>query len=818
MPIQTDSLNRKLYDLLNTRGYNPVPRDSDVNNAGKTVPPEEADVFKFTFKQNGEDIDDVWATIDGAENLTLYYDHSVADKAGDKSPGSQFDDSWYGLLNFLKKWAHARQLSFKLEPKEKIDSDMAQRTYMKKKEQIAEGYYPMGKSASYNDAVPTVKIILQHTRQIQEGEQRYRNIAKIFLENTQGERILAPTVKPGIAQVYARHLAEGGVPNDERWNHIKGLCEEYSKMAGFVRAVRGNQFNESAQRLVEAGLNHYQSLRESLGKMRGHRGYNAYFESYTPPLMEDESDESTLNELFVQETLDPRIESVMPILNKLSKTLGEMKEVKELEEWADSLTEAPGAETLAHNQATEKSRLDAFDLDEADDAEAAHKKTQVPAFMRKQSGNPDWKTTAQDLEKAKERNISGAEGLAALKKRMGDIEESDGDPKSHQAQTTLKHLKKASYGDRADAANIKPGIAGYKDRIDMLKRAEREGNLKEEDVEESGLQAYLGNKKYGKEGMDALRKAGRDGASKEKMANIRAKYDKLDEEGVSEGLDVVKRGRLNDLIELYRDATDPSDYYDRDYEDPDEVIAMIRKEFGDKIASQVEAGAHKMHFPRDNHSHGSDPLGWKPKGDHRVTKAGKMYKQDSDYMKNTIKSRYKFGGKSATEGVAEGSLEEYGDTAKGQKMLDKVHNRAADRVTSKQADKDPAYARKAQQTQDRAWERLAVKEQGVAEDLDANQKRVGQLGPTEKVKNNNIGKLVGANESRINEMDSEGYKGHRGDEDSGKGSEKYVKPAKAKDVAKDAEKALNKSMDKAHKKDVKEGQEELESLLKLLGK
>ena len=44
-----------------------------------------------------------------------------------------------------------------------------------------------------------------------------------------------------------------------------------------------------------------------------------------------------------------------------------------------------------------------------------------------------------------------------------------------------------------------------------------------------------------------------------------------------------------------------------------------------------------------------------------------------------------------------------------------------------------------------------VSEQGVAEDLDANQKRVGQLGPTERVRNNNIGKLVGANESM--EMD-----------------------------------------------------------------
>jgi hypothetical protein len=46
-----------------------------------------------------------------------------------------------------------------------------------------------------------------------------------------------------------------------------------------------------------------------------------------------------------------------------------------------------------------------------------------------------------------------------------------------------------------------------------------------------------------------------------------------------------------------------------------------------------------------------------------------------------------------------------------------------------------------------------LREQGVAEDLDANQKRVGQLGPTEKVKNNNIGKLVGANENFINTVD-----------------------------------------------------------------
>jgi len=58
--------------------------------------------------------------------------------------------------------------------------------------------------------------------------------------------------------------------------------------------------------------------------------------------------------------------------------------------------------------------------------------------------------------------------------------------------------------------------------------------IKEEEMEESGLQAYLGKKKYGEKGMKALQKAGREGASKEKMAQIRAQHDKLDEVQVDE--------------------------------------------------------------------------------------------------------------------------------------------------------------------------------------------------------------------------------------------------------------------------------------------
>lgn len=83
------------------------------------------------------------------------------------------------------------------------------------------------------------------------------------------------------------------------------------------------------------------------------------------------------------------------------------------------------------------------------------------------------------------------------------------------------------------------------------------GKMNEDDVEESGLQAYLGNKKYGKEGMDALRKAGREGASKEKMAQIRAKHDKMDEADIpSDQVDMgagLGAGRSAKVIETKKD-------------------------------------------------------------------------------------------------------------------------------------------------------------------------------------------------------------------------------------------------------------------------
>lgn len=324
MPISTESINKEVYDVLRSRGFDPIPLDSKGRH---DIDIENADVFRFEFiDDNEEKIDKAWVTVEGKE-LVFY----VGDKLTD-------DDDFLKFLKFIKRWSQRKLLGFTITNKDHLHSDMKKRTTMKKKK-LGEGYYPLNKKASYSDNVPQVKIIIQHTRQIQEGEQRFRNVEKIYVENAGGERFLLPTNRPGLARVYARHIAEGGTPYDDKGKHITSLVEEYTKMAGFVRATKNGQFNENAQKLVSAGLDHYQSLRETLSRMATTRGYNKYFENYTPVLNEETTETNNINELFVQETLDPRIENVVPILQRLHKNIVEMAEVNELNEWASQIIE-----------------------------------------------------------------------------------------------------------------------------------------------------------------------------------------------------------------------------------------------------------------------------------------------------------------------------------------------------------------------------------------------------------------------------------------------------------------------------------------------
>jgi hypothetical protein len=81
--------------------------------------------------------------------------------------------------------------------------------------------------------------------------------------------------------------------------------------------------------------------------------------------------------------------------------------------------------------------------------------------------------------------VNGDDGLARLKELVGNIKgrvaemgEEKNPQHSHQYDTTMKHADNPTVQQRMAAHDIKPGIAGYRDRIDMLKDLERTGKLK----------------------------------------------------------------------------------------------------------------------------------------------------------------------------------------------------------------------------------------------------------------------------------------------------------------------------------------------------
>jgi len=332
MPANNENFIVKLFYLLKSHGLKPV----GYNSSGDKTVPKDADVILFSIpKSNESDSSDdtgrinLSVTIDDTGVVKLYYDGEVTE-----SP------MWSQVRNHIKNFAIHRQLDWELDDQSELEYDMAKRKEMKK-EKIQEGYHAMGKKMSYSDSVPTVKIVLQHNKVMEEGDKRYKYVDRIYLENVDGERILAPTCRPSVAKIYARLLAEGDKPYGERWGHISSLVEEYTKLSGFVKATKNRVFNESAQKLIENTVTHFMGLQETLNKLMTHRGYNSYFDSWSPVLTESETEQTMdLSEMFHDSSIDTRIEAALPIIQKINRGLiesTELAEITTLEAWGQDI-------------------------------------------------------------------------------------------------------------------------------------------------------------------------------------------------------------------------------------------------------------------------------------------------------------------------------------------------------------------------------------------------------------------------------------------------------------------------------------------------
>ena len=321
---------QQIYDTLVTRDLDPKSLDA----MGKpTVNPGSADLFSFNFKTSNQDYGTVVILVNGDNDLEIFYGDNLG-------RGMEREDrgDWYDFLAVIRNIAKRNLLTFSLNNMNKLKYSM------KSMAQLAESWKGHSKTRSSSSQPGNARVVIQHSRALGEGEARFRNIESLFVENSAGERFRMPFKSISGAKAMARHVSEGGNPYDEFGQHISNTINEMGTLSRFIRASRSNAFaqNESALGIVEDAVKHYSDIKRKAKKMISRRGYKDIFAAFDPMQVTD-LDETVdrVREVFVNSSVDSRIEEALPILAKIQEE--NMKEADIFEQWADRITEGTWA-------------------------------------------------------------------------------------------------------------------------------------------------------------------------------------------------------------------------------------------------------------------------------------------------------------------------------------------------------------------------------------------------------------------------------------------------------------------------------------------
>ena len=324
---QTNTAAQQLYDLLVSRDFEPEALDSMGKPADT---PADAEIISFDYRTDRQNYGAVVMVLDGENNLDIYF----GDNMGRAMEGDDRKD-WYDFLYLVRMFAKRNLLTFSLKNLSRLKYNM--KTMAAVKESIFESYYGTRK-VSYSDQPQKTRLRIKHSRDLEEGDARYRNIDSIYVETDEGERFKVPSRSLVHGRMLARHVAEGGNPYDAFGQHINEVVEEMRTLANFVRVAKHKNYDGDAAHMVEAAVRHYTDLKAKAKRLISRRGYHEERNAFDPAQINtvDEAVE-TIRELFVQQSLDPRIEQALPVLAKLQEA--PLKEADIFETWASRVME-----------------------------------------------------------------------------------------------------------------------------------------------------------------------------------------------------------------------------------------------------------------------------------------------------------------------------------------------------------------------------------------------------------------------------------------------------------------------------------------------
>ena len=326
-----NTTSRKLYDMLVSRGFDPEESNSQGTNV---IDPSEADMVKFDYiAPSGKNYGTVVILLGDDGDLSMFF-------GDEKGKMMEPDDrgAWFNFMEDMKPWANWNRRDFRAYNMSQLKHHMASL-----RKSLAESLFESLKGnarISWTAPANQSRLVIHHSQPINETDKRYRHIDKLFIENASGERFKLPFKNLTGAKAMLEHVRHGGTPYDLRGGHIIEMVNELNVLARFRRAHQGKLFEGEAADLIEQANTYYESLKKDLKHLNSPRGYNKYFESWQPMTVTDSNIMvEDLKTMFIEQTLDTRIETALPLLAKLQNQRSQMRELNEFADWTEKLTE-----------------------------------------------------------------------------------------------------------------------------------------------------------------------------------------------------------------------------------------------------------------------------------------------------------------------------------------------------------------------------------------------------------------------------------------------------------------------------------------------
>jgi hypothetical protein len=325
---QQNNIAQQLNDLLVTRNFHPDMLDAQ----GKVCDSEDAKTFTFNYISGaGKNYGTMVVILDSDNDLKAFY----GDNLGRSMEGDDKDE-FFDFQQHLSQFANAHRYTYTAKDLGQLKHTMQGLAAIK--EGLFEGYYGT-RRISYAGEPTEARLMIRHNRNLGENDARFRYVESIFVETAEGERYRLPFTNLAGGRAMLEHVRQGGKPYDVRGNHICEMITELKVLTRFNRASQGRVLEGIKQGVVEGAQTYYKSLRESIKRMASPRGYTAYFESWHPAnITEQDQLVEDIKTLFVEQTIDDRIEQALPLLAKIQRGR-EMKEADIFENWVNTLAE-----------------------------------------------------------------------------------------------------------------------------------------------------------------------------------------------------------------------------------------------------------------------------------------------------------------------------------------------------------------------------------------------------------------------------------------------------------------------------------------------